>query len=329
MDHLKILSRAWKIVWNQKALWLFAFLFALAGGTGAPSGGGNIGYSFSGEDIPPQWGGTGPSLPDINWGLVLLVVVIAVVVIILVSVLLALVRYVAETAIIAGVDEVESTGDKLTVRRGFRLGWSKRALRLFLVDLVIGLPVAMVFLGLLVLAASPLLLWLVQDMPEAIHVLATIISVGLLLLVILFGIAVALILSLVMPYIRRQTVLGGQGVLASIRQGVRLVRHSLLDTGLMWLLLVAVGIVWGLVLIPVMVMLTLVGVLIGGVPALLVYMVSQSIIAAAIVGVPLFLLVFIPPLLFLQGMFELYTSSAWTLAYREVTSRSMALSATA
>src|SRR5260370_25727813 len=34
MNHGKILSRAWTLVWNARALWLFGFLFALAGGGG-------------------------------------------------------------------------------------------------------------------------------------------------------------------------------------------------------------------------------------------------------------------------------------------------------
>jgi hypothetical protein len=116
-------------------------------------------------------------------------------------------------------------------------------------------------------------------------------------------------------------VLGRQGVLASIRQGIRLVRGSLRDTGLLWLLLVAVGLLWGIVKIPLVIVLVVASVVVGGIPAGLVFLASQSWVAAAAVGVPLFLLVLIPASSFVEGLFQVYTSSAWTLAYRETVTR--------
>ena len=41
-------------------------------------------------------------------------------------------------------------------------------------------------------------------------------------------------------------------------------------------------------------------------------------ILGAAVGVPIFLLVVVAPILFLNGLYETYTSSAWTLTFREV-----------
>jgi hypothetical protein len=317
MDHLKILSRAWTITWRYRALWLFGFLFALAGG-GSGGGGGNGGGSGT------RW--TQPAPSNIPWNTVLIIILIAVAVILVLIVALTILRYVAETAMIAGVDEIEGQGIALTVRRGFRLGWSRQAWRLFLTDLVIGLPLVVVALVLLALAASPLLLLLTKaDVASAIGVVATI---GLALLVILFIIAAALVISVVMPYIRRRVVLGKQGVMASIRQGVTLVRASLLDTGLMWLLLAAIGIVLGLVMIPVALVIILVAGLIGGVPAGLAYLISHSWVVTAVVGVPLFLIVLVPTFAFIQGLIQVYSSTSWTLAYREVAARHADLLAT-
>jgi len=310
VDHMKILSRAWTITWRYRVLWLFGFLFALAGG-GSSGGGGNGG----GNGV--EWHKPAPS--NIPWNTVLIIILIAVAVILVLVVALTILRYVTETAIMAGVDEIEGQGIALTVRRGFRLGWSRQAWRLFLTDLVIHLPVVVVALILLALAASPLLLLLVKaDAARAIGIIATI---GFELLVILFIIAVALIISLITPYIRRGVVLGKQGVRVSIRQGVALVRASLLDTGLMWLLLAAIGIVLALVMIPVALVILLVAGLIGGVPAGLAYLISHSWVVTAIVGVPLFLVVLVPAFAFIQGLIQVYSSTSWTLAYREVTAR--------
>ncbi len=316
MDHLKILSRAWKILWHYRALWLFGFLFALAGGGssfGGSSGGGSPSSGGSGSEGPPPWSRT---FPDVPWNTVGFIILGVVAVVLLLVVILTIVRYVAETALIAGVDEIENTGETLTVRRGFRLGWSRQAWRLFLTEFAIGLLFGLAAVLLLALAASPLLLLLINA--DVVRVIAVGAAILLILPAILFIIVAILTLSLVMPYIQRRVVLGRQGIVASVRQGLKLVRGSLRDTGLMWLLLIAIGFVWGIVEIPVVIVLVVVSLLMGGVPAGLVYLVSHSWVAAVVVGLPLFLLVLIPTIAFVEGLFQVYRSSAWTLAYRQV-----------
>ena len=54
--------------------------------------------------------------------------------------LAALVRYPTETAVMRMVDAHEQTGTKLRFNEGWRLGWNRRAWRIFLVDLLIGTP---------------------------------------------------------------------------------------------------------------------------------------------------------------------------------------------
>jgi hypothetical protein len=112
-------------------------------------------------------------------------------------------------------------------------------------------------------------------------------------------------------------VLAGQGPLAALRQSARLVRATLLDTGLMWLLLAAIRIVWTLVMVPVVLVLIVLAALIGGVPAGIAYLLSQSWVWPVVVGVPLFLLMLVPSAAFITGLFEAYVSTSWTLTYRE------------
>ncbi len=56
MDFGEILSRAWKIIWKHKILWLFGILAGCGQGSGGGSGGGNSGYEFSSGDpnLPPE-----------------------------------------------------------------------------------------------------------------------------------------------------------------------------------------------------------------------------------------------------------------------------------
>lgn len=324
MDHKRILTRAWRLIWDSKALWLFGFLFALAGGGGMrPFGGGGNGgggqsqSSGGGGNWPGAFPGFQVRPPD--WSTIVLIVVIAVLVALLLTLLVLTIRYVAETALLAGVNEIEATGAKLNVRRGFRLGWSRQAWRLFLTDVLICVPVALGALVLIAAAALPLLVWLTHVVP--LSIVATIISAGLEMLVILGLVILVLALSLVMPFVRRRVILDGQGVRAALRQGISLVRGSLKDTGLMWLLLAGFRIVWSLVFIPLLLVLLVLSVVIGGVPAILAYLASQSWLVMAIVGGILFLLALIPSVAFFEGLFETYTSAAWTLTYREASSR--------
>ena len=319
MDHGKVLKRAWDILWRYRALWVFGIILALTAGGG---GGGGAQYSFRGEDfsgrglrlerIPP---GVASTLLAIGIGLACLVVLLIIVA--------AIARYVAETALIRMVDDYEETGQKRSVRQGFRLGWSRSAFRLFLIDLLIGLPVAVAFILLFLLALAPLLLWTTKS--TAAGALGTAIAIGLGLLVILLAIVVAVILSVLKPFFRRVCVLEGLGVTEAIRHGYAMVRQNLRDVGLMWLITVGLRIGWVILMIPVVLLLLVVSAALGGALALvtggltgLALEGAAPWIAAALVGIPIFILVMAVPLSFLGGLFEVFLSSTWTLTYREL-----------
>jgi hypothetical protein len=295
---------------RYRVLWVFGFLFALTGGAGSTN--------FNFNSGSPRQSGQFPNFPSgsVDWNTVITIAAIVLGVLLVLAIVGTIVRYMAETALMAGADEIEATGAAPSVRQGFRLGWSRQAWRLFLTDLVILVPVAVAAGLLVVAAATPLLLWLTRQTP--IGIMATVVTVALEALVIIFLVIVGLALSVVMPYLRRRVVLGRQGPLAALRQSVNLVRASLLDTGLMWLLLAAIRIVWSLVSFPVILVLFILAAIIGGVPAGIAYLVSHTWVWAAIVGAPLFLLMLIPSTAFVEGMFEAYVSASWTLTYREV-----------
>ena len=69
------------------------------------------------------------------------VIGVFIVVMLIVGIVVAIARYVSETAVIRMVDEYEDSGNKMTVRQGFRIGWSRTAWRLFLINLIVNLPV--------------------------------------------------------------------------------------------------------------------------------------------------------------------------------------------
>jgi hypothetical protein len=324
MNHGRVLRRAWDIVWRYRALWIFGFILALTTG-----GGGNnwVQYSFRGEDfsqrglrierIPP---GVMSTLLAIGIGVACLVVLLIVVG--------AIARYVAETALIHMVDDHEETDQKRSVRQGFRMGWSRSAFRLFLIDLLIGVSVALAFILLFLLALAPLLLWATES--TAAGALGTATTIGLGLLVVLLAIVVAVILSVLKPFFRRVCVLEELGVTAAIRQGYAMVRHNLKDVVIMWLLTFGLRIGWVIVMIPVVLLLLVVGGALGGMLGLLAGgltgLAFEGVapwIVGGMVGIPIFILVMVAPLSFLGGLFAVFMSSTWTLTYRELHAEAM------
>jgi hypothetical protein len=55
MNYGEVLSRAWKIVWKFKVLWIFGILASCGTGSGNGGGGNNVSYQFSSGDVPPQF----------------------------------------------------------------------------------------------------------------------------------------------------------------------------------------------------------------------------------------------------------------------------------
>ena len=319
MDHGKVLKRAWHIVWRYRALWVFGFILALTAGRGSNNW---VQYTFGNEDFS----GRGLRLERIppNIGSILLAIGIGLAcLIVLLIIVAAIARYMAETALIRMVDDHEETGQKRSVRQGFRMGWSRSAFRLFLIQLIVGLPTALVFILLFGLALAPLLLWATEV--EAARVIGTVATLGLFIPIVLLAIIVGVVLSVFMKFFWRACVLEGLGVTAAIRQGYAVVRQNLKDVGLMWLIMLGLRIGWVIVMIPVVLLLLVVSGAVGGLLALLAggltglaFEGPTPWIVAAVVGIPIFIMVMVAPLAFLGGLFEVFLSSTWTLTYREL-----------
>jgi hypothetical protein len=323
MDHLKILRRAWEITWRYRVLWVFGVILALttsswqmSSSSSSSSSGGNGGdysWGYQFEDLSPQ---AQDALIAAIIGLVCLVVFLVIVGVIA--------RYVAEAALIRMVDDYEQTGRRRGVRQGFRLGWSRATLRLFLIDLLLFLPVALGFIVLALFTLAPLLLW-ATDNPAA-GAVGTVATVGLCFLTILLAIVAVVALTLLARFCRRVCVLERLDVIESVRQGYAIVRRHLKDVGIMWLIMVGVDLAWAAAMVPVIILLVIVGALLGGVLALIAGGLTALAagggampwIVAVVVGAPIFLAVLIVPLACLGGLVETFKSSTWTLTYREL-----------
>lgn len=366
MSVQKILTQSWNIVWRHKALWLFGAILALTTVNGIyfafdPS------WDTQGERIAVRLndGSTiylpGPAttidLRDLDGALVQIddadlqdlqrffageltadwiprgvwAVLIALGTITACMAIAGITaRYVAEAALIRMVHEGEETGEKPGIRRGLRLGFSRSAWRIFLIDIVLNLPVLLVLGVGFVLALLPLVLWAVGS--TAASITGTLLTAGGLFLIILLSVIVSAVLSLFAQIMRRACAVEGLGVFDSIGRGLGMVRWHFKQVALIWLIWIGTRLAWMALSIPVIIILSpilllflIAGVAVGAVPALLVGGLLTSTLAAPfawavgiLAGLPVLLLVTLAPMLFVSGLVEVFKSSTWTLAYREL-----------
>jgi len=336
MNHSEILKKSWKILWSYKTLWVFGIILAMTSGGGG--GGGNGANVQMPNEAEPSFDIPGfeelePQMKEFQrmfengisteaWQTVAILILCLLCVFLLLGLAFTVLRYVSQVALIRMVDQHEASGTKVNWRAGFKLGWSRSALRLFLIDWVIAIPVIILFIGLFGCAALPVLLSIIaNNEPSVGGIIATI---GLVFMAIFLAILVGAALALVVEIIRRRCVLAETGVFASIGEGWRLVRKNLKDVFLMWLILIGVNIAFFIIMIPIFLLLLAFGLLVGGGAGLAVYLISQgvsesgSLISAILLGGMLFVLILSIPSLFISGLKETYVSSAWTLAYRSI-----------
>ena len=337
MDHAKVLKRSWEILWRYRVLWVFGVIVLLcaAGSTGNPTINPGVGDGYEEANVPP-WVGEWPSegepfaevMPQIvaAWaavtGVILAIIAALCCLAIVVTVAKVIFLYVGETALIRMVDDYEETGERRGVREGFRLGWSRTALRLFVIDLLTRIPGFLTLFVLLLLGAG--LFGLSVLTPGGV-LLVVIAGIGVGFLVILASIVISVAISLVRPLIFRVCALEERGVIDSLRDGFDFVKAHLADTVIMWLIMIGVQIGWVIVMIPVVLFLLLVGGVLGGLAGVSVGGLSSLVFEGAIpwiagfgVGIPIFILVVAVPSVFLGGLAEVFKSSVWTLTYREL-----------
>ena len=344
----KILKRSWQILWNYRILWIFGILLALTtGGTGGGNGGGSNQTSQNANNFPgvlpensPEWvrqlsqwfvQDVQPLFthPEQHIATFVLIGVIIFLVILLLSTLAAFVRYPAETAVMRMVDEYEHSGSKLGFRQGWKLGWTRRAFRLWLIDLILAVPV---IVYLMLVAAGILIYFAVSPASQTANVISIVAAIGLGFVSLFVMILVAVFLHLLRNFFARAIALDGLDVKASLVYGWAMVKRNWKSAGLMWLVMVGVGIGVGIaglivffLLIPAYLVLLLPAALVAVLPALIGFGVTSLFasgplawIIAILAALPFFFITLFLPLFFFNGWYKIFESNIWTLTYREI-----------
>jgi hypothetical protein len=353
MDPVKILKRAWYILWSYRALWIFGLVLALAAGSSTGRGSGNNSVQYQQNSGEPQQVSpqsmqeafrefsqeieklfkegipeshiSGAALTAFLW-----VIGAFVLVMLIVGIVVAIARYVSETAVIRMVDEYESTNNKMTIRQGVRIGWSNTSWRLFLINLIVNLP-AIALVSVLLIAGIGIYFAVVNG--NANFAAVSVVSAIVLGFITIFVVVIlTILLHLLRNFFWRICVLENASVSESLQRGFAFVLENWKNVGLMWLVMIGLGIVWAvasiiliIITIPVVIVTAIIAVLVAALPFLLFVGVFSTFlggvlpwIAGGLFVAPLFFPIAFSPWLLLSSWQSVYTSTVWTLTYREI-----------
>lgn len=312
MNHVELVKRAAKLTWRYKVLWVLGFLIALTAGGGNGSSSrfsnsfGSGGDSFGGFE-------NGIPLPD-NFGAILLLICV---ILFLLIVVMTIVSTVARTGLYRSVDKIEETGVAPTWRAALRLGWNHRSVRIFLADLVVGLVFLLAAMLLFLLGATPLLLRFIDN--EVLSTIGIVLTVILEMLAFLIFMVAAAVISVLGKFWHREIALHDRSVGEAISNSVQLARKNAANVGVFWLLMAGIGIGIGIAFIPIILVLLAAAGAVGVGLGYAAHAATNSELISVLVGLPPALIIFLLPTAFVNGIFEVFNSSAWTLAYRELT----------
>jgi hypothetical protein len=301
LDFGAILSRAWKITWENKVLWIFGILAALGngaegggGGAGAGNGGGGRNFGTGGLELPPTARrfieNPDPRIVSAIIGVICLLLLIALVLFVL--------SIIGRGGLIGGVRLADDNG-RVTFGEAWRVGlhnfW-----RLFLIGLVIGVVV----IGLVVVLLLP-------------GIFFSITIIGLLCgLPLIFAFVVAaIVLAIVAYFAQIAAVIEDLSVTAALGRAWEVIRANLGDIIILGIVLIVAQAVVGVVIaLPLVV--TLIPIAFA---AIAFVNQSQGAGVGGLIVAGLCFVAYLPVLIVLGGVLETWITSAWTLAYRQFT----------
>ena len=326
MQYGPLLSRAWHIIWRNKIIWLFGFLAALGSGGG---GGGNFNYRTSGGDFNPSGAsGLPPELERLltrifsDQTLVITIAVVIILIGLVIALVLALLAALGHSAMVDMVREADGT-ETTSFRAGWRTGLH-RMLPTFLIRFLLGLPSFIIIMaGLAAFLASFIPLISRAGFRDAERLFAGGMLASLFLCFLpacCLGILLDIPLRVLETLSIRALVLEDRGIWGSIRRGWNILTTNLGDVVVVWLIFLLIGIGVGVA----------VGLPLAAIAFAAVFPLALMAATSPIFIVPLVLIGILLGLLSaaIRSVVEAYSSSVWTLAYRQFVARSVPVTTT-
>ena len=352
-----VLARAWRISWRHKALWLLGFLVALPGGCSGGSnvagrfqGRGDAGALAPGLDdlggrledfgrqLPPGLRdylgqlfrelsvlGQRQALTERPMAIVGLVLLLLAG-LLLVWLVLALVGLVARVGLVRSIDRIDGDGEAPGLRQAWRLGWTTRTLRLLLAEFLMALLSLLLMMPVLVLAILALVIGIVANGNGGggLVILGLLAGIGIFVLGLFLLLVLGALLNLFRELWSRDIIIEDAPIGSAVAEAVATLRRHPGDLFRLWLALLLVGLGVGLALLPLTVVLGLLGLGLGlGLGAIILALLGSLLgsfgaLISLLLGLTLSAFLFGLPLAVAQGLYQVFRSSAWTLAWRRL-----------
>ena len=291
-DFGEVISKAWKITWQYKVLWIFGIFSACSrggGGSGGCGGGGGDGSgqydSLAMERIFNEIG----QWINENWWIVA-VAILAIIILTLISIFLG---SIGRIGLIRGTLQTEAGAETLVFGELFS-GSMPYFWRVFGLSFLIGLAVLILILPLVAFGVLSAGVGFLCILP-------------LICLLIPVAIAVNLILEMANVAIVKENL----GMLDAFKRGWEILRNNLGAMIVMGLILFIISFVIGLVIaIPLIAAIVpvAIGVSVGDLPSANTWLIAGICIA-----------VFLPVAILINGVYYTFYGAAWTLTYNRLT----------
>jgi hypothetical protein len=201
---------------------------------------------------------------------------------------------------------------------------------LFLINLILHLPI-IILLAVMVIAGF-MVYTSVESGNEAFMAMSIISMIGLFFLMLFVAIILGIFLRLLRQFFWRVCVLEDVGVGESFRRGFALMRENWKNIGLMWLVMIGLGIVWAivsfvlvLVTLPLVLVTLILSIFVVAIPVLMLvglFNLFVGNVMAWVFGIifvlPLFFVLAFSPWVLVGAWQAVFTSTVWTLTYREI-----------
>lgn len=236
MDYGDIVTRSWRIVWNNKFLWVLGFLGAFTRASGNFGGGSNSSTST-------------PTAPE-DWGSIAAIIAISVCALIVVAIIIWLVGLAARGGLITAVARIDN-GEKSSLRQSFRDGFA-RLNSLVGMNFLLYLPILIIVVlmiggSVLTLIGSGVTAGTMADSNDFGAVVA---GIGMFAVCFFFLMCVAVILGIVLNFINafafRGIMLQELGAMESIKHGWHVFRENMAEALVLAMLFFGIGIIYGM-----------------------------------------------------------------------------------
>ncbi len=308
MDFGEVLTKAWKIIWKFKVLWIFGILTSCGQGNGGNGGGANSGIRFSGngENLPPGFQQFFYNLEyffnQIQAWQIITIILGFFLLAIIISAIMAAINTVGRIGMIQGTVAAEEGAETLNFMELFNRGkpffW-----RIFAFNLLATLA----FVAIVLLLLIPF-----------IGITAITFGIGLLCLLpfICILIPVGWLVNVILEQANIAIVVEDLNILDGLKRGWQVFQDNIGNVIVMALILGIGGGILGIILaLPIFLLIApvIIGVIAGSATG------SDFLFGGGIAMALLCFATFLPILILLQGVLQAYIKTTWTLTYLRLT----------